>query len=88
MNMMNSSEENLGIAGVADLSKELQDLLDGFRDVFRNELPDELPPRRGVDHAIDTGNERPVNRNAYQLSVQQLDEQARQIEKLGLIQEE
>ena len=72
LNVMNSSEENsgiAGIAGIADLSKKLQDLLDEFRDVFRNELPDGLPPKRGVDHVIDTGNEQPVNRNAYQLSV-------------------
>jgi len=57
-------------------------LLDEFLDVFREELPDGLPPKRDVDHVIDTGTEQPSNRNAYPLSVQQLQEEARQIEGL------
>src|SRR5206468_12270596 len=55
--------------------QELQGLLDEFRDVFREELPDGLPPKRDVDHVIDTGTEQPSNRNAYPLSVQQLQEE-------------
>jgi len=74
---MDSSEKNSEVAGLAGLSKKLQDLLDEFQDVFRHELPDGLPPRRSVDHVIDTGSEKLVNRNAYQLSVQQLEEQVR-----------
>jgi len=35
-----------------------------------------------IDHTIDTGDHRPVNKNAYPLSVQQLQEQIRQIEEL------
>jgi hypothetical protein len=69
---------------------ELQQLLDEFKDIFKNELPDGLPPKRTVDHAIDTGQETPANRNAYSLSVQQLQEQIRQINELlkrGLIRE-
>ena len=67
---------------LAEEDQELQDLLDEFRDVFREELPDGLPPKRDVDHVIDTGTEQPSNRNAYPLSVQQLQEEARQIEGL------
>ena len=69
---------------------ELQKLLDEFRDVFRNELPDELPPQRAVDHEINTGNEASSNHNAYPLSIVQLQEQIKQIDALfkhGLIQE-
>jgi hypothetical protein len=43
-----------------------------------------------VDHAFDTGAHSPVNKNAYVLFVQQLQEQVRQIEdllKYGLIRE-
>ena len=55
-----------------------------FRDVFREDLPAGLPPNRAVDHVINTGNEQPSNCNAYQLSVSQLEEQTRQVEKLLL----
>src|SRR5579859_6272857 len=71
-------------------SPKLQTLLDEYQDIFREELPEGLPPRREIDHVIDTGNEKPVNRNAYPLSAQQLREQARQVEDLlkrGLIRE-
>lgn len=61
---------------------ELQELLNEYRDVWKNELPDGLPPKRAVDHGIDTGVEKPVNRNAYPLSVVQLQEQTKQIEVL------
>ncbi|TMC16709.1 MAG: DDE-type integrase/transposase/recombinase, partial [Chloroflexi bacterium] len=73
-----------------DANSELHETLDEFKDVFKDELPDGLPPSRSVDHAIETGAEAPVNRNAYPLSVQQLREQTRQIEQLlirGLIRE-
>jgi hypothetical protein len=68
----------------------LRKLLRKYKDVFRTELPDGLPPRRAVDHAIETGDANPINKNAYPLSVQQLQEQARQVDELlqrGLIRE-
>ena len=77
-----------GTSGVQD--PELRKLLDEFRDVFKDELPDGLPPKRAVDHEINTGNEAPANRNAYPLSVVQLEEQTKQIDNLfkwGLIHE-
>jgi gag-polyprotein putative aspartyl protease len=61
---------------------KLQQLLEEYQDIFREELPKELPPELGVVHTIDTGDEKPVNRNAYPLSVQQLREQTRQVESL------
>jgi hypothetical protein len=35
---------------------------------FREELPSELPPDRGIRHEIDTGDARPVNRPPYRQS--------------------
>lgn len=87
---LNTIGESSEVAGWAGADKEMQEMLDEFKDVFRNDLPDGLPPNRDVDHVIDTGTEKPVNQNAYPLSVQQLVEQTKQIEALfkrGLIQE-
>src|SRR5277367_314991 len=69
---------------------KLDQLLQEYRDIFREDLPEGLPPKRAIDHTIDTGDHGPVNKNAYPLSVQQLQEQTRQIEELlkkGLIRE-
>jgi hypothetical protein len=52
---------------VVENNPELQVLLDESLDVFRNSLPEGL--WRDVDHVIDTHNEAPSNRNAYELSV-------------------
>src|SRR5436190_23208785 len=71
-------------------SPAIQHLLNEFTDVLREELPDGLPPVRSIEHAIDTGDERPYNRNAFPLSEQQLREQTKQVEDLlnkGLIRE-
>ena len=73
-----------------EMNRRLRRLLKEYQNVFREELPEGLPPRRAVDHAIETGDASPVNKNAYPLSVQQLQEQTRQIEELlqrGLIRE-
>ena len=61
---------------------EIQKLVDEFRDVFRDELPDGLPPQRAVDHEINTADEGPSNRNTYPLSVVQLQEQIKQMDAL------
>jgi hypothetical protein len=67
---------------------KLDQLLQEYEEIFREDLPEGLPPKRVVDHAIDTGDNSPANKNAYPLSVQQLQEQTRQIDELlkkGLI---
>jgi hypothetical protein len=61
---------------------ELQQVLQEYRDIFRETLPDGLPPQRSIDHDIDTGQEKPANRSAYPLSVAQLQEQTKQVEEL------
>src|SRR6202165_937189 len=70
--------------------KKLKQLLEAYKDVFRAELPEQLPPKRFVDHRIDTGDSAAVNTNAYSMSAQQLKEQLKQIHDLldkGLIRE-
>jgi len=70
--------------------KQLNELLDEYKDIFRSSLPDKLPPKRDVEHEIETGDAPPINTRAYPLSSQQLKEQAKQIAELlnkRLIQE-
>jgi hypothetical protein len=92
---MNAGPDSLGISllkngqDIRDIQdQELEQLLGEYQDIFRNELPEGLPPKRAVDHEINTGSESPANKNAYPLSVQQLREQTKQVEDLlrcGLI---
>ncbi|XP_074318295.1 uncharacterized protein LOC141655095 [Silene latifolia] len=35
------------------VSREVQELLDSYEDVFPNEIPSGLPPLRGIEHQID-----------------------------------
>ena len=64
-------------------NRKMNKLLYEFRDVFREDLPQRLPPNRDVDHVIETGDQAPVNRNAYPLSVQQLREQQKQVTSIA-----
>lgn len=69
---------------------EIQQLLDKFSDCLREELPPELPPSRGYEHTIDTGDATPINLNSYPLSPVHLREQSEQIASLlkqGFIEE-
>jgi hypothetical protein len=59
---------------VPEHSAELKELLREYKDLFRSSLPDALPPRRDVEHEIETGDASPVNTRAYPLSAQQLKE--------------
>ena len=66
----------------------VQKLLEKYSNVFPEELPKQLPPERNIRHDIDTGDAAPVNINAYPLSYEKMQEQARQVEELvekGLI---
>ena len=80
------------LAAISDESTppELGQLLGEFNHIFRSSLPDELPPARGIEHEIETGDAPPVNIRAYPLSSQQLKEQTKQLAELldkSLIQE-
>ena len=61
---------------------ELGNLLGEFNHIFRSSLPDELPPERGIEHEIETGDASPINIRAYPLSSQQLKEQTKQLAEL------
>ena len=51
------------LAAISDESTppELGQLLGEFNHIFRSSLPDELPPARGIEHEIETGDAPPVN---------------------------
>lgn len=56
-----------------DNDSQLLGLLDKYKGIFREELPSGLPPRRNVDHSIETfGNGTPPRRGLYQLSPAEL----------------
>jgi transposase InsO family protein len=64
-------------------------LLQEYQDVFPEELPKEMPPRRSYEHYIDTRDADPVNRQAYPLPADKLAELKRQVADLlerGLIE--
>ncbi|KAG0741236.1 hypothetical protein G6F22_005145 [Rhizopus arrhizus] len=57
-------------------------LLKEFKDVFcEGSLPG-LPPMRTVEHVIDTGEAKPVNRPPFKMSPRELDELQRQLKEL------
>jgi Reverse transcriptase (RNA-dependent DNA polymerase)/RNase H-like domain found in reverse transcriptase/Retroviral aspartyl protease/Integrase core domain/Integrase zinc binding domain len=73
-----------------NLTPPMRQLAETFVDVFREELPAQLPPSRDYEHTIDTGDSDPINVNAYPLSPIHIAEQSRQISQMldqGLIQE-
>eukprot|EP00253_Pinus_taeda_P005411 PITA_05411 len=76
---------------VSDLPKEVQKLLQDFGDIVVDDLPDELPPRRGISHCIDfiPGASLP-NKAAYHMSPKDHEEIRKQVQELldkGLIRE-
>ncbi|XP_074265604.1 uncharacterized protein LOC141588046 [Silene latifolia] len=80
----------LGSVGVCD-DREVQELLEEFRDVFPDELPDGLPPLRGIEHQIDLipGAALP-NKPAYRCNPEEAKELQRQVQELidrGYVQE-
>ncbi|XP_074292279.1 uncharacterized protein LOC141619159 [Silene latifolia] len=80
----------LGSVGVCD-DHGVQGLLEEFRDVFPDELPDGLPPLRGIEHQIDLipGAALP-NKPAYRCYPEEAKELQRQVQELidrGYVQE-
>ena len=56
-------------------------LMAEFPEVFQDNLPS-LPPDRGVEHVIDTGDVGPISRPPYKMSPLELDELKRQLKEL------
>eukprot|EP00253_Pinus_taeda_P029988 PITA_29988 len=76
---------------ISDLPGEVQKLLQEFGDIVVDDLPDELPPRRGISHCIDfiPGASLP-NKAAYRMSPKDHEEIKKQVQELldkGLIRE-
>eukprot|EP00253_Pinus_taeda_P001950 PITA_01950 len=65
---------------ISDLPEEVQRLLQDFGDIVVDDLPDELPPRRGISHCIDFI---PVaslpNKAAYRMSPKDHEEIRKQV---------
>lgn len=63
-------------------------IVEKYRRLFREELPEKLAPTREIQHEIDTGDAKPINRPYYPLSQEHRVEQENQIRTLlekGLI---
>ena len=58
-----------------------ESLIKEFDDVFQDTLPG-LPPDRGVEHVIDTGDAAPISRPPYKMSPLELAELRKQIQEL------
>eukprot|EP00253_Pinus_taeda_P001416 PITA_01416 len=76
---------------ISNLPEEVQKLLQDFGDIVVDDLPDELPPRRGISHCIDfiPGASLP-NKAAYRMSPKDHEEIRKQVQDLldkGLIRE-
>eukprot|EP00253_Pinus_taeda_P012624 PITA_12624 len=76
---------------VSDLPEDVQRLLQDFGDIVVDDLPDELPPRRGISHCLDfiPGASLP-NKAAYCMSPKDHEEIRKQVQELldkGLIRE-
>eukprot|EP00253_Pinus_taeda_P025527 PITA_25527 len=76
---------------ISDFPEEVQKLLQDFGDIVVDDLPDELPPRRGISHCIDfiPGASLP-NKSAYHMSPKDHEEIRKQVQELldkGLIRE-
>jgi hypothetical protein len=64
-------------------SQKLQDLLSEFKDVFPDDLPNELPPDRGVHHTIPLEeNAKPPFKPLYRVSPTELKEIEAQVKAL------
>ena len=65
------------------LPRHIREVLGKYKDVFTNELPQELPPKRKVDHKIEVipGSE-PPSKAPYQLNQKELLELKKQLNDL------
>jgi len=76
---------------ISDLPEEIQRMLQEFGDIVVDDLPDELPPRRGISHCIDfIPGASLQNKAAYHMSPKDHEEIRKQVQELldkGLIRE-
>ena len=66
------------------MNKEKKMVLHEFMDVFPSELPEGLPPKRGVDHRIELKpGSSPTSRPTFRMSPSELDELKKQLSELS-----
>jgi hypothetical protein len=81
--MQLNSTETQSTAPSPPLNPEAKKLLDEYRDVFPDDLPSGLPPRRDIDHQIElTPGAKPVYHALRRMSPIELDECKKQVEAL------
>ncbi|GLI82272.1 hypothetical protein PoHVEF18_010702 [Penicillium ochrochloron] len=54
--------------------KKIYRILEQFPNVFKDSLPEALPPERAFAHRIDTSDATPININSYPMSDEKLRE--------------
>ena len=84
MLVMRAGEAGDGVAEKVELvPKCVEDVLNRYQNVMPEDLPNELPPRREVDHKIEVkpGTE-PPSKAPYRLSQKELEELKSQLDKL------
>ena len=76
---------------ISDLPIEIQEMLDNYCDIVVDDLPDELPPVRKINHQIDfIPSSNLPNKAAYRMTPTENEEIRRQVQELvdkGLIRE-
>lgn len=76
---------------IADLPKEIQDMLQEFNDIVVDDFPDKLPPKRSISHHIDFIPRASLpNTEVYRMSPKDNEEIRKQVQELldkGLIRE-
>ena len=67
--ILNTLETNEESFGQVSEDPKMMEVVHNYSDVFRTTLPDGLPPKRSVDHQIETHpNEKVPNRRLFKLS--------------------
>lgn len=89
-NEISTQKDGLTTPESKECASARKEILDAYREVFPNELPDGLPPRRDVDHRIEVvPGSTPPSRATYRMSPTELDELKKQLDELtraGFIQ--
>ncbi|TIA68013.1 hypothetical protein E3P91_04182 [Wallemia ichthyophaga] len=77
------NEDSVSCMNIGEVSKDLERLIVEFKDVFPDELPKTLPPRREVEHGIElVDGAKPPSRSPYRLSFTEQDELKKQLKQL------
>ena len=72
--MKEKHDDHSDIEKMAGNNAEIRQLVKEFKNIFQNELSDELLSQYALNHHIDIDTIASINRNAYPLSIQQLKE--------------